>query len=94
MEMNIQTKRELVLRVLDDHEEGIFEVDAFLSSLLKIRKMINRVGFLNKFTKEEKVVWNNFFEIYNIQQETPENPGPNVQNINNLQQVDNENQGY
>ena len=87
MEMNIQTRKELTLRLVDDHEEGVYEVDAFLSSLIKIKKMVNKVGFLNKFSKQEKEVWNDFFERYNIVQEEPKGAGPNIQNVNNLQYI-------
>ena len=60
--MNILTEtinRSIItLQFEQDLEEGIDDITPFVRSLEKLKKIINEPGFQNKFTKEEKEIWN------------------------------------
>ena len=58
MEIIAQKISTIELRFVQDIEEGIDEISPFISSLEKIKKHINAVGFSNGFTKEERALWN------------------------------------
>ena len=85
MEILQQNIRSITLSFIDDSEDGIYEVDAFLTSLPKIRKLINSVGFKNDFTKEEKAIWKEVFSKFVFSEDVKGTN--NIQNINNLTPV-------
>lgn len=83
-----QNIRSISLNFIDDSEEDIYEVDVFLTSLEKIKKTVNTVGFTNKFTKEEKELWNGIFERFIFKSDIK--GVSNVSNTNNLTPVQEE----
>ena len=85
MEIVQQNIRSITLNFIDDSEDGVYEVDAFLTSLPKIRRIINSVGFKNDFTKEEKAIWKEVFSKFVFSEDVKGNN--NVQNINNLTSI-------
>jgi hypothetical protein len=46
---------------MQDLEEGLDDITPLIQSLEKIRGIINKAGFGNKFTKKERELWNNIF---------------------------------
>lgn len=54
-------REEINLKFIKDSDEGKDEVSTLITSLDKIKKFINEPGFANKFSKEEKELWNNIF---------------------------------
>lgn len=85
MEILQQNIRSITLSFIDDSEDGVYEVDAFLTSLPKIRKLINSAGFKNDFTKEEKAIWKEVFSKFVFSEDVKGTN--NIQNINNLTPV-------
>jgi hypothetical protein len=83
-----QNIRSISLNFIDDSEEDIYEVDVFLTSLEKIKKTINAVGFTNKFSKEEKALWNGIFEKFIFKSDIKGTS--NISNTNNLTSVEEE----
>jgi hypothetical protein len=64
MEITIQKVNQslITLEFLQDLEEGVDDVTPLITSLEKIKKEIRKVGFSNKFNKQEKELWNNIFK--------------------------------
>ena len=54
-------REEINLKFIKDSNEGEDDVSTLITSLDKIKKFINEPGFANKFSKEEKELWNNIF---------------------------------
>jgi len=64
MEITVQKINQsvVVLEFLQDLEEGIDDVTPLISSLEKMRGIINKLGYGNKFNKAEKELWNSVFD--------------------------------
>ena len=64
MEITIQKVNQslITLEFLQDLENGIDDVTPLYNSLNKLKGVINKVGFTNKFTKGERELWNKIFE--------------------------------
>ena len=64
--MNILTetihKSLITLQFEQDLEGGIDDITPFVRSLEKMKGIINEAGFLNKFTKQERSLWNTIFD--------------------------------
>lgn len=60
MEIITQKISTVDTRFIQDIDNQIDEITPLVSSLKKIRKHINSVGFSNGYTKEEKALWNEF----------------------------------
>ena len=56
-------REEINLRFIKDSNEDKDDISTLITSLDKIKKFINEPGFANKFSKEEKELWNNIFNI-------------------------------
>ena len=54
-------REEINIRFIKDSNEGKDDVSTLITSLDKIKKFINEPGFTNKFSKEEKELWNDIF---------------------------------
>lgn len=54
-------REEINLRFIKDSNEDKDDISVLITSLDKIKKFINEPGFTNKFSKEEKELWNNIF---------------------------------
>ena len=54
-------REEINLRFIKDSNEDKDDISTLITSLDKIKKFINEPGFANKFSKEEKELWNNIF---------------------------------
>jgi hypothetical protein len=63
MEITIQKVNQslITLEFLQDLEEGIDDVTPLVNSLVKLKSIINKPGFGNKFNKKEKELWNDIF---------------------------------
>jgi len=57
--------------LIQDLDEGIDEISPFVSSLPKLKRIINELGYKNKFTKKEKLFWNEIFDSF-IEEDKPE----------------------
>lgn len=62
MEITTQKIQSIELRFLQDEDEGIDDITPFITSLEKLKKHINSVGFSNPYGKEEKALWNSIFD--------------------------------
>ena len=64
MEIQIQKvdRQEINLYFLQDSTQGADDITPFINSLFKIEKMVNKPGFRNEFSKEEKELWNSIFD--------------------------------
>ena len=54
-------REEINLKFIKDSNEDKDDISTLITSLDKIKKFINEPGFANKFSKEEKELWNNIF---------------------------------
>lgn len=54
-------REEIDLKFIKDSNEGKDDISTLITSLDKIKKFITEPGFANKFSKEEKELWNNIF---------------------------------
>ena len=61
MEIIHKNVEELHFYLINDRDEGKDEISPFISSLLKIKKEVNKAGFRNMFNKEEKGIWLEIF---------------------------------
>lgn len=71
MKVAQRNSREVFIIVEDNNEEDIYEVDIFLSSLMKLKKIINSTGYTNKFNKDEKALWNDIFSEFVFPEDNP-----------------------
>ena len=74
MEVTYRNVKELHLFLTDD-PEAEDEITPFISSLNKIKKEVNKSGFRNMFSKDEKTIWLKVFErivIDDSKDKTPE----------------------
>jgi len=62
MEILIQKLNTINISFSQDMIEGVDEITPFITSLQKLKKIINKPGFANGFNKTEKEVWNVLFE--------------------------------
>lgn len=62
MEITAQKIQSIELKFLQDEDEGIDDITPFITSLEKLKKHINSVGFTNPYDKEEKALWNTIFD--------------------------------
>ena len=64
MEIVVQKieRQEIHLVFVQDAEENIDDVSPLVTSLAKLKKIINKPGFKNDFDKEEKELWNGIFK--------------------------------
>ena len=64
MEIVVQKieRQEIHLVFVQDAEENIDDVSPLVTSLAKLKKIINKPGFKNDFDKEEKELWNGVFK--------------------------------
>lgn len=63
MEIVVQKieRQEIHLVFVQDAEENIDDVSPLVTSLAKLKKIINKPGFKNDFDKGERELWNNIF---------------------------------
>lgn len=63
MEIITQKFNSIGINFVQDFDKGTNEVGPFISSLSKFKAIINKPGFgnSNKFSKEEKELWNEVF---------------------------------
>jgi len=57
--------------LIQDLDEEIDDISPFVSSLPKLKRIINELGYKNKFTKKEKLFWNEIFDSF-IEEDKPE----------------------
>jgi len=57
--------------LIQDLDEEIDDISPFASSLPKLKRIINELGYKNKFTKKEKLFWNEIFDSF-IEEDKPE----------------------
>lgn len=62
MEITAQKIQSIELRFLQDEDEEVDDITPLITSLEKLKKHINSVGFSNPYNKEEKALWNNIFD--------------------------------
>lgn len=64
MEITIQkiNRSVITLEFLQDLDNDIDDITPLYNSLRKIKEIINKPGYTNKFTKKEKELWNSIFE--------------------------------
>jgi len=64
MEIVVQRINQAVitLEFIQDLEQSVDDITPFIKSLEKIKKIVNKIGYGNKFNKEERELWNNIFE--------------------------------
>lgn len=64
MEITIQKINQslITLEFLQDLENGVDDITPLYNSLNKLKKIINKMGFGNEFTKVERELWNKIFE--------------------------------
>ena len=62
MEITAQKIQSIELKFLQDEDEEIDDITPFITSLEKLKKHINSVGFSNLYNKEEKALWNSIFD--------------------------------
>ena len=63
MEIVVQKieRQEIQLLFVQDVEEQIDDISPLITSLAKLKKIINKPGFRNDFDKEERELWNKIF---------------------------------
>jgi hypothetical protein len=63
MEITTQkiNRSSIILEFIQDIENGEDDITVLVHSLEKIKPFVNKTGFGNRFTKEEKGLWNNIF---------------------------------
>mgnify|MGYP003610856691 CR=1 FL=1 len=63
MEIVVQKieRQEIQLLFVQDIEEQIDDISPLITSLAKLKKIINKPGFRNDFDKEERELWNKIF---------------------------------
>ena len=63
MEIVVQKieRQEIHLVFVQDAEENIDDVSPLVTSLAKLKKIINKPGFKNEFGKGERELWNGIF---------------------------------
>ena len=63
MEIVVQKieRQEIHLVFVQDAEENIDDVSSLVTSLAKLKKIINKPGFKNEFDKGERELWNSIF---------------------------------
>jgi len=71
MEILTQRINTISINLIQDLDEGIDEISPFVSSLPKLKRIINELGYKNKFTKKEKLFWNEIFDSF-IEEDKPE----------------------
>lgn len=71
MEILTQRINTISINLIQDLDEGIDEISSFVSSLPKLKRIINELGYKNKFTKKEKLFWNEIFDSF-IEEDKPE----------------------
>ena len=52
----------ITLDFIQDLDEGVDDITPLYNSLKKIKNIINKPGYNNKFNKEERLLWNYIFE--------------------------------
>jgi len=62
MEIFAQKINTITLVFTKDHSDGLDEITPLLSSLKKLKKIVNEPGYKNKFNKVEKMVWEEVFD--------------------------------
>ena len=64
MEIVVQKieRQEIHLVFVQDAEENIDDVSPLVTSLAKLKKIINKPGFKNEFDKGERELWNSIFK--------------------------------
>ena len=62
--MQIITQRinSVTINFIQDLSEDTDDITPLVSSLPKLKTMINEPGYKNKFNKDEKELWNNFIK--------------------------------
>lgn len=62
--MQIITQRinSVTINFIQDLTEDVDDITPLVSSLPKLKTMINEPGYKNKFNKDEKELWNNFIK--------------------------------
>ena len=71
MEILTQRINTISINLIQDLDEGIDDISPFVSSLPKLKRIINELGYKNKFTKKEKLFWNEIFDSF-IEEDKPE----------------------
>ena len=63
MEIVVQKieRQEIQLLFVQDAEEQIDDISPLITSLTKLKKIINKPGFRNDFDKDERELWNKIF---------------------------------
>ena len=63
MEIVVQKieRQEIQLLFVQDVEEQIDDISPLITSLAKLKKIINKPGFKNEFDKGERELWNGVF---------------------------------
>ena len=64
MDITVQkiNKSIITLDFIQDLDEGVDDITPLYNSLKKIKNIINKPGYNNKFNKEERLLWNYIFE--------------------------------
>ena len=64
MEIIVQKidRQEIQLLFIQDVEDQIDDISPLISSLTKLKKIVNKPGFKNDFDKEERGLWNKIFK--------------------------------
>ena len=63
-EITKTTVNRIDIGIIQDFETGEDDITPFINSLPKLNKIINKPGFKNDFSKEEREFWNNIFESF------------------------------
>lgn len=71
MEILTQRINTISINLIQDLDEEIDDISPFASSLPKLKRIINELGYKNKFTKKEKLFWNEIFDSF-IEEDKPE----------------------
>ena len=71
MEILTQRINTISINLIQDLDEEIDDISPFVSSLPKLKRIINELGYKNKFTKKEKLFWNEIFDSF-IEEDKPE----------------------
>lgn len=71
MEILTQRINTISINLIQDVDDGTDDITPFASSLPKLKKILNELGYKNKFTKKEKLFWNEIFDSF-IEEDKPE----------------------
>ena len=71
MEILAQRISTIDIRLIQDADEGVDDITPFITSLPKLKKLINKIGYGNPFSKEERGFWITLIEQFSTEGGTP-----------------------